>query len=30
MENINKKILLVEDDLNFGEFKDYFMLNDLK
>jgi DNA-binding response OmpR family regulator len=29
MENINKKILLVEDDLNFGAvFKDYLMLND--
>ena len=29
MENINKKILLVEDDLNFGAvLKDYLMLND--
>ena len=29
METINKKILLVEDDLNFGAvLKDYLMLND--
>jgi DNA-binding response OmpR family regulator len=29
MENVNKKILLVEDDLNFGAvLKDYLMLND--
>jgi DNA-binding response OmpR family regulator len=29
MENINKRILLVEDDLNFGAvLKDYLMLND--
>jgi DNA-binding response OmpR family regulator len=29
MENIKKKILLVEDDLNFGAvLKDYLMLND--
>jgi DNA-binding response OmpR family regulator len=29
MENINKKILLVEDDLNFGAvLKDYLLLND--
>ena len=27
MENVNKKILLVEDDLNFGAvLKDYLML----
>jgi DNA-binding response OmpR family regulator len=31
MENINKKILLVEDDLNFGAvLKDYLMLNDFE
>ena len=29
MENVNKRILLVEDDLNFGAvLKDYLMLND--
>ena len=29
MENVNKKILLVEDDLNFGAvLKDYLVLND--
>ena len=31
METINKKILLVEDDLNFGAvLKDYLMLNDFE
>ena len=31
MENTNKKILLVEDDLNFGAvLKDYLMLNDFE
>ena len=31
MENVNKKILLVEDDLNFGAvLKDYLMLNDFE
>ena len=31
MEKENKKILLVEDDQNFGAIlKDYLMLNDLK
>lgn len=31
MENINKRIFLVEDDFNFGVvFKDYLMLNDFE